>query len=317
MDGIEADEIGAFLAVLETGSFTAAGRQLGRDGSVVSRRVAALEARIGIRLLERSTRRVSATEAGLRFRDRADEAMSILRAAHDEARVLSNTPSGLLRISLPAGFGRKWIAPRLPELLVRYPLLELECNYTDTFVDLIAGRHDVGVRIGELQDSRLVAKPLLTMRRLLCASPAYLAANPQLDTPLDLQRHACIGFTPLMTHPIWHLRHLGKKDAHQRVRIRSRLSTDDIDTAIHAALGSAGVMLATDWLVGRELRDGRLVRVLPEWIGAVDERLNIVRASLRHEPAKTRAFIDWVAGLFDPPPWDTPAPSNAGVQAMP
>lgn len=300
MDSAQADQTNAFLAVLETGSFTAAGRLLGRDGSVISRRVAALEARLGIRLLERSTRRVSATEAGARFRARLGEAHAILRAAEDEARSMAETPTGLLRVSLPAGFGRRWVAPHLPEFLARYPSLEVECSLSDRYVDLIAERFDVGVRIGKLEDSRLVAKPLATMQRLLCASPEWLRRHGHVAHPRDLAHRPCIGFTPLATWPVWHLHRRGE---HHAVRVHAQLATDDVDTAIHAAMRGAGIMLGANWLVGRELREGKLVRVLPAWTVSDDEKLSVVRASRKNEPAKTRAFVDWLSALFQQPPW--------------
>lgn len=300
MNGTESDEIGALLAVLETGSFTAAGRQLGRDSSVISRRLKALETRLGTRLVERSTRRLSPTEAGLRLRERVQEAMQLIRAGEEEARSLAATPTGLLRLSLPAGFGRRWIAPRLPAFLARYPSLDVEASFTDRFVDLIAERFDAGVRIGRLEDSRLVARRVLGMRRLLCASPDYLAAHAPIRHPRDLPLHACIGFTPMATHPVWHLSRRGERLA---VRTRSRLATDDIDAARHAALQGTGVAFSADWIVADALRDGSLVAVLPGWEVAGDEVMHVVRASAQHTPAKVRAFIDWMSEAFATAPW--------------
>ncbi|MEK6346539.1 MAG: LysR family transcriptional regulator [Burkholderia sp.] len=300
MNGTESDEIGALLAVLDTGSFTAAGRRLGRDSSVISRRLKALETRLGTRLVERSTRRLSPTEAGVRLRERVQEAMQLIRTGEEEARSLAATPTGLLRLSLPAGFGRRWIAPRLPAFLARYPSLDVEASFTDRFVDLIAERFDAGVRIGRLDDSRLVARRVLGMRRLLCASPAYLAAHPPIRHPRDLALHACIGFTPMASHPVWHLSRRGERQA---VRTRSRLATDDIDAALHAALQGTGVSFSADWIVADALRDGRLATVLPGWDVAGDEVMHVVRASAQHTPAKVRAFIDWLTGEFATAPW--------------
>jgi DNA-binding transcriptional LysR family regulator len=306
MKSTEADEIGALLAVLETGSFTAAARQLGRDSSVVSRRLKALETRLGTRLIERSTRRLSPTDAGMRLRERVQEAMQLIRTGEEEARSLSATPIGLLRVSLPAGFGRRWIAPRLPAFLARYPSLEVEAVFTDRFVDLIAERFDAGVRIGRLEDNRLVARHVLSMRRLLCASPAYLKAHPPIRHPRDLAHHACIGFTPMSTHPVWHLsRHGDKHEKHEKhaARTRSRLATDDIDAVMHAALQGTGVAYCADWIVADALRDKRLVTVLPAWDVAGDEVMHVIRASAQYTPAKVRAFIDWMAEEFAVAPW--------------
>lgn len=300
MDSIEADQTQAFLAVLETGSFSAAGRRLGRDGSVVSRRVAALETRLGIRLLERSTRRVAATEAGSRFRDRIREAMEMVRQAEDEARAMSSSPAGLLRLSLPVAFGRLWVAPRLPEFLDRYPGIRIEASYADRYVDLIAEEFDVGVRLGEMKDSRLVGRQLATTRRLLCAAPSYLAMSPPLRDIDDLPQHECISFTRLATHPVWHLHRHGKERA---VRVDGRLAMDDAQAVVQAALGGIGVIMATDWLVGRELAEGRLVQVLTDWEVRGEAGVNVVRASVKHEPAKTRALVEWLAQIFKKPSW--------------
>lgn len=300
MGSIEADQNEALLAVLETGSFSAAGRRLGRDGSVVSRRVAALEARLGIRLLERSTRRVAATEAGARFRDRIREAMDMVRHAEDEVRAMSSSPTGLLRLSLPVEFGRLWIAPRLPEFLVRHPGVRIEACYSDRYVDLIAEEFDVGVRIGELTDSRLVARRLAITRRLICAAPSYLDVRPSLHEADDLSQHECISFTRLATHPVWHLRRDGKN---RTIRVSGRLQMDDAQSVAQAALAGMGVIMASDWLVGRELAEGRLVQVLTDWEVRGETGVSVIRASVKHEPAKTRAFVEWIGETFAEPPW--------------
>lgn len=325
MNADEAEQFSAFLAVVETGSFTAAARRLARDASVISRRVAALEARLGIRLLERSTRRVAPTEAGHIFRDKVRVAMDALQEAQDAARSMADTPTGCLRLSLPEGFGRKWIAPRLPAFLARYPSLGVDACYSDRFVDPIAEQFDVCVRIGQLSDSRLIAQTVGALRGLICASPAYLDNHPAPEVPADLHRHRCIGFTPLSTHPVWHLkrnsadaplRAVGKRPAlkgstilsrptleHASVRIQARLLTDDIDTAVHAALAGEGLLLGADWLVAEHLRSGQLREVLPGWQLRNDSHLSVVRASSRHTPAKTRAFLQWFSACFQDPPW--------------
>lgn len=300
MDSIEADQTEAFLAVLETGSFSAAGRRLGRDGSVVSRRVAALETRLGIRLLERSTRRVAATEAGALFRARIREALEMVRHAEDEARAMSSSPTGLLRLSLPVAFGRLWIAPRLPEFLARYPGIRIEASYSDRYVDLIAEEFDAGIRIGELKDSRLIARRLATSRRLICAAPSYLDARPSLSEPDDLSQHECISFTRLVTHPVWHLYRDGRSRA---IRVRGRLEMDDAQAVVQAALAGHGVIMATDWLVGRELAEGRLVQILTDWEVKGATEVSVARASVKHEAAKTRAFVEWLATVFADTPW--------------
>jgi len=302
MDASQADQVEAFLAVLETGSFTAAGRRLVRDASVVSRRVAALEERLGIRLLERSTRRVSATEAGVRFRDGARQSLDLMHAAESEARHLAAAPSGLLRLALPAAFGRLWIGPRLPGFLARYPDVRVEASYADRYVDIVAEGFDVALRIGEMKDSRLLGKRIAPTRRLICASPAYLGAHGVPGEPEDLRRHACLGFTPMFTHPVWHLR----RDRQARaVRVAGPLEADDVQTLVGAAVAGLGIMMAADWLVAGEVASGALVPVLPDWSADGEAGVYLVRASSQLAPAKTRAFHDWIADEFAEIPWST------------
>lgn len=300
MDSVEADQLLALLAVLDTGSFTAAGRQVGRDASVISRRVAALETRIGIRLIERSTRRVGPTEAGTRLRDRTREAMDLLRVAEDEARELADAPSGHLRVTLPSAFGRMWIGPRLHEFMAMYPAVRLDARFGDRFVDLVAEGFDVAVRIGEMKDSRLVSRRIAPTGRLICAAPGYLSRRGPLARPDDLRHHDCLGFTPMFTHPVWHL--VRQRDE-QSVRVGGRFESDDIHTLVHAAVAGAGVLMAADWLVASEIADGRLVPVLQGWQAKGETGVYAIRASKRNAPAKTRAFVDWLAAAFSPVPW--------------
>ena len=229
--------------------FAAAARLLGRHPSVLSRHVAALEAWLGIRLLERSTRRVSATEAGARYYDKVREALRLMRDAENEARAMAKIPSGLLRLTLPTAFGRSWLAPT---------------------------------------------------RRVLCASPAYLARSAPLRQPDDLQRADCLMFTPMASHPIWHLQQDSVKRA---VRAAAPYASDDADALIAAALAGLGVMLAADWLVAGELKDGRLVEVLPDWRVQGKPGVFLLRASRQHASAKTRVFCDWASDLFSASPW--------------
>lgn len=302
MNNLDADQVAAFLAVLESGSYSAAGRQLGRDASLVSRRVTALEARLGIRLLQRSTRRVAPTEAGARFRDRMHAALDLMRAAEDEARNLSETPSGLLRLALPTAFGRMWIAPRIPDFMARYPAIALQVSYEDRFVDLIGERFDASIRIGQLQDNRLVGRRLAPTRRVLCASPAYLARHGEPKAPEELQRHDCLRFTPMHTNPVWHLQRSRQKRA---IRVSGRLEADDMGALIAAAVAGQGILMAADWLVVRELAGKQLTTVLTDWEVEGESGVYLVRPTRDLPPAKTQAFCKWLINEFDDVPWKT------------
>ncbi|MFD1623956.1 LysR family transcriptional regulator [Azospirillum griseum] len=304
MGSANADQAAAFQAVVETGSFALAGRRLGRDASVVSRRVTALETRLGIRLLERSTRRVTPTEAGLRYFARLQTVAELLRTAEEEARAMAALPSGLLRLAVPATFGRMWVAGMLPDFLARYPALRLQVDYSDRYTDLVAEGYDAAIRLGALKDSRLIVRRLASSWRLLCAAPTYLDRCGHPRTPEDLTAHDCLCFTRLATHPTWHLERDGQSRA---VRLVGRMETDDADAVLKAALGGAGIVMAANWQVSRELADGRLLRVLPDWNVGREEGVSVVRPSTRHAAAKSRVFVEWLAERFAVPPWQAEA----------
>ncbi|WP_254462239.1 LysR family transcriptional regulator [Pseudomonas aeruginosa] len=292
MDGTDFDQIAAFLATVEHAGFTAAGTALNRDGSLVSRRVTALEKRLGVRLLERTTRRVALTEAGEAYYQRMRKAVQAVGEIDAEAVDAAGAVRGTLRLSLPATFGRMWIAPILSAFLRQHPGLAIEARYEDRYVDLVAEGFDVAVRIGELADSRLIVRKLAPASRLLCASPDYLAERGMPAHPSDLANHSCIGFSRLASHPIWHLGDDGKTVA---VRISGPLVTDDATSLIQAAVAGVGIAMVSDWLAGPELKSGRLVPVLPGHPVATPEGIYIVHPSAKLIPAKTRVFIDWLA----------------------
>lgn len=292
MDGTDFDQIAAFLATVEHAGFTAAGTALNRDGSLVSRRVTALEKRLGVRLLERTTRRVALTEAGEAYYQRMRKAVQAVGEIDAEAVDAASAVRGTLRLSLPATFGRMWIAPILPAFLRQHPGLAIEARFEDRYVDLVAEGFDVAVRIGELADSRLIARKLARASRLLCASPDYLAERGMPVHPSDLANHDCIGFSRLASHPIWHLGDDGKTVA---VRISGPLVTDDATSLIQAAVAGVGIAMVSDWLAGPELKSGRLVPVLSGHPVATTEGIYIVHPSAKLIPAKTRVFIDWLA----------------------
>ncbi|MBC7801423.1 MAG: LysR family transcriptional regulator [Gemmatimonadaceae bacterium] len=300
-DGSRLEEIGAFAAVAESGSFAAAAKRLGRDASVLSRRVAALEIRLGIRLLARTTRRMALTEAGSAYLRRVQALLAELAAADAEAADRAAAPRGMLRLALPAAFGRMWVAPLLPGFLAAHPAIRVEVQHSDRYVDLVANGIDAAIRVGTLPDSGLVARRLAPFRRLLCASPAYLSARGTPNTPEGLARHACLGFTGHRIGPDWPLRR-----GSERVTVRTSgpLMSDDGEALAAAAVGGAGIMLAADWLIGRELADGRLVEVLPGWSEGDSGGVHAVLPPGRLVPAKTRVFVDWVAAAFAPvAPW--------------
>lgn len=291
MDGSHFDQVTAFLATVDQAGFTAAGAVLDRDGSLVSRRVSALEKRLGVRLLERTTRRIALTEAGEAYYQRMRAAVQTIAEIDAEAAEASGMVRGTLRLSLPATFGRMWIAPFIGRFLEDHPGLTVEASYEDRYVDLVAECIDVAVRIGELADSRLIAQKLAPARRLLCASPEYLAKRGEPTHPGELEAHDCIGFSRLASHPVWHLQ---GGDGPLAVHISGPLVTDDATSLVEAAAAGTGIAMVSDWLAGRELESGRLLPILIDYPVVAREAIYVVHPSARLVPAKTRAFIAWM-----------------------
>jgi len=302
-DGNHIAEIAAFAAVAEQGSFTKAAAALGRDATVLSRRVQSLERRLGVRLFARTTRHVALTEAGAGFLVRAQAIVAALHEAQEEASAHGGDEArGTLRLALPATFGRMWIAPFLPQFMAAHPQVRIDVSYSNRFVDLVAEGFDVAVRLGELADSRLVARRIAPRRRLLCAAPSFIDRHGPLERPDDLARLPCLAFTGLASHPNWTF----SNARGERVTIRAEgpLVSDDAEALGYAAVQGLGIMLTTDWLIGRDLAAGTLVPVLEEWMPADEGAIYAVVPSSRLMPAKTRAFIDWISQRFSPiPPW--------------
>ncbi|MER9419940.1 LysR family transcriptional regulator [Mesorhizobium sp. M0306] len=296
-------EMAAFAAIAEARSFTKAAARIGRDATILSRRLASLEERLGVRLLHRTTRSVSLTEAGSEFLVR----VRAILAAVDEAEAAASAhagggPRGVLRLALPGSFGRMWIGPLLPQFLAEFPDVRIEAEFSNRFVDLVAENFDVAVRLGALEDSRLVARKVATRRRLLCAAPSYLARRGTPTEPEALLEHSCLGFSGFQTFPAWEM--TDSTGRRVSIEVSGPLVTDDAEVLVEAAVQGVGLMMSTDWLVGRELADGRLVPVLEDWTLADEGAVYVVMPSAKGQAAKTRAFADWIGKRFAPvPPW--------------
>jgi len=290
--GVRYEQAEAYVAVVEHGGFAAAARALGRDPSVVSRRIEALERRLGVRLLARTTRRLSVTEAGSAYYRRMQALMGEFEAADVEASEGASTPRGVLRLSLPAAFARRCIAPWLPDFITAHPALRLELAHGNQFVDLVAEGFDAAVRIGELSDSSLVARRLASAEVVLCAAPHYLERRGLPERPGDLADHDCLTFPKPRFSREWRL-----TDGRVRVAqaIGGPIVSDDDEGLLVACVAGAGIMPAPAWLVAAELRSGALVRVLPGWRFDFDAAVHVLLPPGRLVPAKTRVFVDWLA----------------------
>jgi DNA-binding transcriptional LysR family regulator len=294
-------QIEAFTTVADQGSFAAAARMLGRDASVISRRIDALEARLGVRLLSRTTRRVTLTDVGIVYLQRVRAVLSELSAAEAEAMEQASQPRGLVRVSTSLTFARQWIIPWLPAFLRQHPLIEVELHHGDQFSDLVAGGIDFAIRIGELPDSSLKVRRLADFETILCAAPAYLAEHGTPKQIEDLQQHRCLGLTQPHLWPEWRLRRGSERVT---VQVSGQMRLDDGGMMVLAAVNGGGIALASEWSSSRELAEGRLVRVLPEWRYDRDGAIQIVLPPGRLVPAKTRLLIERVAAEFSPnAPW--------------
>lgn len=295
------DEIAAFLAVASQGSFVGAGRLLQRHPTVVSKRLVAMEKRLGVRLVERSTRQVRITETGARLEQRLRSAIELMNDAQQQASEGASEIRGTLRLALPAAMGRRWLGPMLPEFLKAHPHVSIIADYSERLVDIIDEGFDAAIRIGELDDSRLIAKKLSDHRRILCASPAYITKHGMPETPQDLIRHNCLRFSGLASFPQWRL-HRGNEL--QTVSPKGNLTANDSESLLAAACADAGILGAGDWLMSRDIAAGGLLQVLPDWQLDTAGGVYLVRPSAKFPGAVVVAFKQWIESKFTPaPPW--------------
>ncbi|MBW8814952.1 MAG: LysR family transcriptional regulator [Caulobacterales bacterium] len=283
------DELETFLAVLETGSLAAAARRLRRSPPAVTRTLTALEARIGARLVERTTRRLSVTEAGRRL---AEEARPLLAGyARAMAREEAGPLRGGVRISAPLVFGRRHVVPLLARFLDLHPGVAAELVLNDRNLDTVDEGLDVALRIGALADSSLVARRVGEVKRVLVAAPAYLDRRGVPATPADLADHEVV-FSSTQPGPVeW--RFDGRRGP-VTVRLRPRLTINAIEPVVEAAVAGRGVIRVFSYQIAEELADGRLVRLLAGF-EPPPIPVQLVTPSVRLTPARVRAFLDFAA----------------------
>ncbi|SMF44584.1 LysR family transcriptional regulator [Pseudogulbenkiania subflava] len=301
-DNAHSDEIAALLAVASEGSFVAAGRLLQRHPTVVSKRVAVMEARLGIRLIARTTRQVRLTDAGIQLTQKLRAAVNLIAEAEQEASAGAAEVRGTLRLALPAAMGRQWLAPLLPAFLEAYPQVSIVADYSERFVDIIAEGFDLAIRMGELHDSRLIAKKLGDHRRILCASPAYIATHGLPADPQALVQHNCLRFSGFASFPEWRLTNGRQQHA---VLVSGPMTSNDSEALLAAARAGTGILAAGEWLMSRDIAAGKLVRVLPDWQLDAPGGIYLVRPSARFAAASTLAFKTWIEAKFSTGlPWE-------------
>jgi len=300
-DGAALAELLAFIAVAEERSFTRAGQRLGKDATVLSRRVASLETRLGIKLLRRTTRAVSLTEAGRTYLERGHAILAAMEHADREAAGLaSGEPHGNLRVALPGSFGRRWVWPILSRFIKAHPHVTLEATFENRFVDMVAERFDLAVRLGDVADARLVARRVASRPRVLCAAPEYLRRHGEPLRPSDLERHACLVF-PDTPGPRWELH--DAEGRVQRVNVSGPVRSDDVEALLAAACDGHGVLLTSEWAAADALADGRLVRVLQNWHTPDAGAIYVVTPSAHGETAGVQALVGYLTEALAGQPW--------------
>jgi DNA-binding transcriptional LysR family regulator len=299
----------AFVGAVDLGSFSQAAAAQGIKVSTVSRYVSALEADLNAALFNRSTRRLHLTEVGSAFYEHAVQILADVEAARLASISLNARPQGLLRINVPAAFGRRHIVPHLSDFLAEFPDIRVDATLTDTTVDLIGSGADLAVRIGALPDSTLVARRLAPHRRVLVASPAYLAAQQPIAEPRDLAGHQCLSFA-LQPREAWYFRrHDDTATEPVEIAVHGRFRANDSEALLDASLAGLGVALLPTWLVGRELRSGQLAALLQSWEALIapgpERAIWGVYPPKKVVAPKVRAFLAFLDQRFGKPPyWD-------------
>ncbi|WEX09047.1 LysR family transcriptional regulator [Chelativorans sp. AA-79] len=288
-----------FVTVVQNGSFSAAGRMIGLSPASVSRYINALEDKLGVRLLNRTSRKLSLSETGILFHQRAERILGDVREMSVEISQEHLSPRGTLRVHSRILVGEQHIVPALPGFMSRYPDIRVDLTLSNEVVDLIEQNIDVDIRIGQLADSSLIARRLVTSERVLCAAPAYLENRPPIEKPDDLLAHNCLAYRVNMGDITW--RFLDQNGNLSEVAIAGNMLTNSGPALKIATLAGLGISLMPDWSVNQELKSGALVRLLPDCrisFTAFENAVYAVYPPTRHLPVKARVFIDYLARIF-------------------
>ncbi|MDQ0419604.1 DNA-binding transcriptional LysR family regulator [Peteryoungia aggregata LMG 23059] len=290
-------DLEVFVRVIAAGSMSTAARDLGLSPAVVSKRIKRLEDKLGTRLLQRTTRQISLTEAGQGFHERVLTVLGGLEEAEAFASGRSSEVNGTLKISASTSFGRMHVAPHLKPFMEAHPDLAIHLVLSDEFTDIVGGGFDLAIRIAELNDSSLVARRLAPVRRVLCASPDYLAEHGTPSTLDDLKKHRCL---PAHNHESWRLE---GPNGPVTLRPEGMLITNSSEVIREAVIAGLGIALRSTWDIGAELKSGKLVQVLPQYESSRNVALSAVYPSRQFLPAKVRLFIDYLAELYGSVPY--------------
>src|SRR6266446_3504912 len=294
-----------FAKVAEAGSFASAAGELGLSKATVSKAIARLENRLGERLLHRTSRRLSLTETGRVLSVRAAQILADAEAAEAEALAQSAVPRGRVRIAAPMSFGLEHVAPALPDFLVAYPAISIDLHLSDQAVDLVGGGFDVALRIAAAPDSSMVARRLCQVRRLLVGAPGYFVKHGRPSHPRELSGHSCLGYSYLPSGDTWQFN--GPSGEEHAIAVTGPLRANNADALMTALRAGIGVALQPEFVVWRDLQDGRLEAVMTEW-SAPPIALNIVTPPGGPRPSKVTVLIEFLAHRFSEraAPWTQP-----------
>ncbi|MCG9581043.1 LysR family transcriptional regulator [Vibrio tubiashii] len=291
-----------FVSVVESGSFSTAASKLNITKSAVSKRITQLEDELGIRLINRTTRKLSLTEAGQRYYDYVVQSLSLAQQGIDAVTELQGNPRGTLKVTAPMSFGVLHIAPLISDFLALYPDVEIDLNLEDRMVDLVAERFDVGIRIGDLPLSNLVAKRLAPCRSVLCAAPGYLSQHGLPSKPSDLSKHSCLQYSYYRGGSEWSLHSAGNEF---KVIPKGRLVVNNSEAIRRAVLGGSGIANLPTFIAGKDIAAGNLQVVLSDY-ALPSHAVYAVFPEKKHMPHKARAFIDFINQRLgtETPYWD-------------
>jgi len=295
-------DIALFLRVVDLGSISAAARSLDLSVAVASQRLQRLEKGLHVRLLHRTTRRLHPTPEGLALAEQGRDLVEGLEALTQDLRGSAENVTGTLRVTLPHSFGRQYISPLLPDFLNRYPRLDLDVGLTDQVVDLVGEGYDLGIRIGILEDSSLVARRLADDRRVLCATADYLDRHGTPQRPGDLADHQCLVLSSnRRRQDLWHL--TDKQGKSETVQVSGRVRSNQGEMLTEAVLGGLGIAQHSVWHIHEHLSSGRLTVVLPDY-RLTETGIHAVMPQRRLVPPRVRAFVTFLEErLAEHPVW--------------
>lgn len=293
-------EMTAFVRAVELGGFSTAARDMGLTPSAISKLVTRLEDRLGVRLLNRTTRKLALTPEGEAYFNRSQRILADIHEAENEVARFRAQPKGLLRINVGTAFGMHQLAPALPEFLARNPEVRIELTVTDRVVDLIEEGADLGIRLGTLPDSSLVARKICDLGRVVCASPAYLKKNGIPKRPDDLLRHNCLAISYSPSLRRWPF---ASGDSVRHIEVAGNVSANTAESLLQLALLGVGIIRLSDAIVGEAIRDGHLAALLEDVHHAEPLPLHAVYPHGRHRSPRVAAMSDFLVERFGDAPW--------------